>query len=160
MEPINRERLALLDRGETEASPRPIVIEAILEALFRPPLELVARPSKGGRYFLRLMAQCLAEPGAYLEPLIQEEFAEKNRRFHTAIRKALPHLSIAEAHWRLHFAHGVFLQTVAHSQVLEFSSAGKCRLASVEGALERMIAFCAAGFRAANTAAPAEGKKK
>ncbi len=160
MEPINRERVALLDRFEKEASPGTIGIEAILEALFRPPVELVARPSKGGRFFLRLMAQCLAEPGAYLEPLIQEEFAEKNRRFHTAIRRALPHLSNTEAHWRLHFAHGVFLHTVAHSQVLELSSAGKCRLSSVKAVLERMITFCAAGFRATDPAASAGNKNR
>ena len=148
MQPLNQERLNLLDHFEAEASPRPVSIEAILEALFRPALELTVRPAKGGRYVLRLMAHCLASPGAYLRPLVMEEFAEKNRRFHEAIRRALPDLSMAEAHWRLHFAHGVFLHTAAQSQILELSSGGSCRFRDVESALRRIISFCAAGFRA------------
>jgi hypothetical protein len=40
------------------------------------------------------------------------------------------------------------LHTVAHAEVLELSSAGRCRVSSVGGTLRRMIAFCAAGFRA------------
>jgi AcrR family transcriptional regulator len=148
MQPMNRERLQLLERFEQAAGKQPVELEKILEALFRPPVELVARGAKGGRYFLRLMAQCLAEPGAYLQPLIQEEFAEKNRKFHAAVQRALPYLSNEEVHWRLHFAIGVFLHTVAHADVLELCSAGRCRVSSVEGTLRRMISFCAAGFRA------------
>jgi AcrR family transcriptional regulator len=148
MQPLNQERLALLDKFEREAGDRPVTIERILEALFRPPLELAARPAKGGRYFVRLMAQCLAEPGAYLKPLVQEEFAERNRRFHRAIRRALPALSDVEAHWRLHFANGVFLHTVAHADVLELSSAGRARVGGIESTLERLVDFCAAGLRA------------
>jgi len=147
MKPLNETRIALLDRFEKEAGGKPVAVEKILEALFRPVLELIARPSKGGRNFLRLVALCLAEPGAYLRPLVQEEFAEKNRRFHRALRRSLPQLSEAEAHWRLHFALGAFLHAVTHSQILELSSGGRCRLTNVEAVLERLIPFCAAGLR-------------
>lgn len=146
VQPFNEARLALLDRFETEAESKPVAVEKILEALFRPPVELVLRGAKGGQSFVRLLAQALAEPGSLLQPLIQEEFAEKNRRFHAAIRRALPYLSSDEVHWRLHFAHGVFLHTIAHSNVLELSSNGRCRVSSVEGTLRRLIAFCAAGI--------------
>jgi AcrR family transcriptional regulator len=147
MKPLNESRLALLDRFEVEAGDGPVALEKILEALFRPVLELIARPSKGGRRFLRLLALCLAEPGAYLKPLVQKEFAEKNRRFHRALRRSLPQLSDVEAHWRLHFTHGAFFHAVAHSRVLEFSSGGRCRLTNVEAVLDRVIKFCAAGLR-------------
>ena len=148
MQPLNAGRLALLDRFEKEAEGKPLPIEKILEALLRPPTELVARGAKGGRFFIRLMAQCLSEPGAFLQPLIEEEFAEKNRRFHKALRQALPFLSSDEIHWRLHFAHGVFLHTIANSRVLELSSQRRCRITNVEATLGRMIEFCAAGFTA------------
>ncbi|HEY5035580.1 MAG TPA: TetR/AcrR family transcriptional regulator [Chthoniobacterales bacterium] len=147
MKPLNEARVALLDRFEKEAADEPVALEKILEALFRPVIELIAHPSKGGRNFLRLLALCLAEPGAYLRPLIEKEFAEKNRRFHEALRRTLPELSAVETHWRLHFAHGVFFHTVAHSQVLECSSAGRCRLTNLETVLRRIIKFCAAGLR-------------
>jgi AcrR family transcriptional regulator len=148
MQPMNAARLALLDEFETRSAGKPLTAEKILEALFRPPVELVVRGTKSGRYFMRLMAQALAEPSELLEPLIREEFAEKNRRFHAAMRRALPYLTSDELHWRLHFAHGVFLHAVAHANVLELSSGGRCRLASVDGVLRRMIGFCAAGMAA------------
>ncbi|MGI8431798.1 MAG: TetR/AcrR family transcriptional regulator, partial [Chthoniobacterales bacterium] len=59
----------------------------------------------------------------------------------------LPGLSDCEAHWRLHFAHGVFLHTVAHSEVLACTSRGRCRLSDPEAVLRRIIDFCAAGLR-------------
>jgi AcrR family transcriptional regulator len=151
MKPLNQERLEMLSDFEQEANGQPIPVEKILEALFRPPVELVARGNKGGRFFVRLIGQCLAEPGAYLQPLIQEEFAEKNRKFHAAMQRSLPYLSNEEVHWRLHFANGVFLHTVANADMLELSSEGRCRVTSVEGALRKMINFCAAGFRAGET---------
>jgi len=158
MKPLNAERLVLLDRFEADAEGKPLRIEQILDALFRPPTELVARGAKGGRFFLRLMAQCLADPGTYLQPLVEEEFAEKNRRFHAAIRRSLPYLSSDEVHWRLHFAHGVFLHTIANAHVLELSSERRCRVRDVEGTLARMIDFCAAGF-VAHEREKAKGRK-
>jgi AcrR family transcriptional regulator len=147
MKPLNEARLALLDQFETDARDEPVAVERILEALFRPMVELITQPSKGGRNFLRLLALCLAEPGAYLKPLVQKEFAEKTRRFHRALRRSLPQLSDVETHWRLHLASGAFLHAVAHAQVLELSSAGRCRLTNCEAVLERIINFCAAGLR-------------
>jgi AcrR family transcriptional regulator len=151
MKPLNADRIALLDRFTDEARGKALPIEKILEALFRPPTELVAGGAKGGRFFLQLMAQCLVEPGTFLQSLVEEEFAEKNRRFHAAIKRALPYLSSEEVHWRLHFAHGVFLHTVAHAHLLELSSRGRCRVINVEKTLDKMIAFCAAGFAARET---------
>jgi AcrR family transcriptional regulator len=155
MKPLNAARVALLDKFEVEAGGKPVAVEKILEALFRPVLELIAQPSKGGRYFLRLLALSLAEPGAFVQPLIQEEFAERNRRFHAAIRRAVPYLSCDEVHWRLHFANGVFLHTVAHAHVLEFSSGGRCRLGALEPLLRRLVSFCAPGLKNSD-----EGKMK
>ncbi len=147
LRPINEARLALLDQLENGAAGEPVPLEEILEALFRPVLEVVSRRGKSGRDFLRLLALALAAPGAYLKPLVEKEFSEKARRFHLALRRALPHLSDAEAHWRLHFAHGVFIHTVAHSEVLACTSRGRCRLTDSEAVLRRIIDFCAAGLR-------------
>src|SRR3954469_14607154 len=55
--PLSADRIALLDKFEDEANGKPLPIEKVLEALFRPPTELVARGAKGGRFFIRLLAQ-------------------------------------------------------------------------------------------------------
>jgi AcrR family transcriptional regulator len=156
IQPVNEQRLALLTRFEKQAAGRPVPVEKILEALFRPALELALARS-GGRYFVRLLAQCLAEPDSYLQPLIHEEFAERNRRFHAALARALPHLSSEEVHWRLHFAQGAFFHTVSSANVLKFSSKGRCQLVSIDSVLGKIIAFCAAGLQARN--AKREGER-
>jgi AcrR family transcriptional regulator len=147
--PINEARLLLLDQFEQEAGEKPVALEKILEALFRPVLDKVSGRSHGGRDFLRLLGLALSEPSAYLKPLVEKEFSEKTRRFHRALRRALPELSECEAYWRLHFAHGVFLHSVTHSEVLECTSRGRCRISDREATLQRIIHFCAAGLRSA-----------
>jgi len=147
LRPVNEARLALLDQLEKDADGQPVALEKILDALFRPVLDAVSQRGQGGRDFVRLLALVLAEPGAYLKPLVEKEFSEKTRRFHLALRRALPGLSDCEAHWRLHFAHGVFIHTVAHSEVLACTSRGRCRLSAPEAVLRRIIDFCAAGLR-------------
>lgn len=153
--PLNEARLALLSAFEAVAGDHPVSVENILQALFQPVLEFALHNEKSGRHFIRLIAQCLAEPGVYLQPVVQEEFAERNRRFHAAISRALPELSSDEVHWRLHFVHGAFLHTLANARLLEFSSQGRCRLASLHSVLGKTITFCAAGLKA-----PATTKQK
>ncbi len=146
-QPVNERRLRLLDELEARAEAGPPTVEEILEALFRPPLELVSQPAQGGWYFPRLLAFCLTEPGAYLKPLVEEEFALKTRRFHTALQRACPGLSKAEVRWRLHFAIGAFIHTAGHPQLLEITSEGLCKVGDPEAVLKRIVRFCAAGFR-------------
>jgi AcrR family transcriptional regulator len=146
-QPVNERRLRLLDHLEERAEGRPLTVEAILEALFRPPLELVSQPAQGGWYFPRLLAFCLTEPGAYLKPLVEEEFALKTRRFHMALQRACPGLPKAEVRWRLQFAIGAFIHTAGNPQLLEITSEGLCEAGDPEAVLERIVRFCAAGFR-------------
>ena len=148
MKPLNEARLALLDRFEAEAGDGPVPVEKILEALFRPVLELIARPSKGGRSFLRLLALCLGGTGC----LSSNRSCKRN-----SPRKSVASIAPCggacrssprcEMHWRLHFAHGAFFHAVAHSQVLELCSGGLCRLTDIEAVLDRVIKFGAAGLR-------------
>ena len=145
-QPVNERRLSLLHALEAKAAGKPLEVEAILEALFRPPIELVSRPARGGCYFPRLLAFCLTEPGAYLKPLVEEEFALKTRRFHAALRRACPELSKEEVRWRLHFSIGAFIHTAGNPQLLEITSEGLCDTGDPEAVLRRIIAFCAAGF--------------
>jgi AcrR family transcriptional regulator len=147
-QPVNERRLRLLDDLEERAEGRPLAVEAILEALFRPPLEMVSQPAQGGWYFPRLLAFCLTEPGAYLKPLVEEEFALKTRRFHMALQRACPRLPKAEVRWRLQFAIGAFIHTAGNPQLLEITSEGLCEAGDPEAVLERTVRFCAAGFLA------------
>jgi AcrR family transcriptional regulator len=151
-QPVNEARLRLLDEAERKAGAKAPGIEEILEALFRPPLELVSLPGEGGWFFPRLLAFCLTEPGAYLKPLVVEEFAQKTKRFATALGRACPGLSKEEVRWRLQFATGAFIHTAGNPQLLEITSGGLCNTGNPEAVLKRIVGFCAAGFRADVTA--------
>jgi AcrR family transcriptional regulator len=147
-QPVNEQRLRLLDELEARAEGRPLDVEEILEALFRPPLELVSGPGESGWYFPRLLAFCLTEPGSYLKPLVEEEFAQKKRRFVAALQRACPALTKVDVRWRLQFAIGAFIHTAGNPQLLEVTSAGICKSGDSEVVLKKIIDFCAAGFRA------------
>ena len=147
-QPVNERRLQLLDELEAGAGGKPVSVEAILGALLRPPLEVISKPGRAGWYFPRLLAFCLTDPGAYLKPLIEEEFALKTRRFHAALQRACPGLTKAEVRWRLQFAIGAFIHTAGNPKLLEITSEGLCEAGNPEAVLERIVRFCAAGFRA------------
>jgi AcrR family transcriptional regulator len=147
-QPVNEERLRLLDALEAKARGKPLEIEAVLEALFRPPVELVSRGGDGGWYFPRLLAFCLTEPGSYLKPLVEEEFALKTQRFLAALLRACPGLTKEEVRWRLQFSMGAYLHTVGNPHLLEITTQGACKMDDAEAALRRIVGFCAAGFRA------------
>ena len=147
-QPVNQERLRLLDRLEANAKGKPLEIEAILDALFRPPVELVNRGGDGGWYFPRLLAFCLTEPGSYLKPLVEEEFALKTQRFLAALQRACPRLTKEEVRWRLQFSMGAYLHTVGNPQLLAVTTQEACTVDDPEAALKRIVGFCAAGFRA------------
>ena len=151
MKPLNERSAALLDQLECKGTGKPVGVEKILEALFRPAMELIAERSHGGRNFLRLMAFTLAERGDYLKPLIEVQLAAKLRHFHKTLRRALPGLSEADAYWNMHFSYGAFVHTVSNPHILELSSGGECKVSNSEEALRRIVAFCAAGFRRAST---------
>lgn len=147
-QPVNEHRLRLLDELEARDEGKSPAVEEILEALFQPPLELVSQQAEEGWFFPRLLAFCLTEPGAYLKPLVEEEFALKTGRFHVALQKACPRLRKEEVRWRLHFALGAFIHTAGNPQLLEITSEGLCKASDPEAVLKRIVSFCAAGFRA------------
>jgi AcrR family transcriptional regulator len=146
--PVNERRLHLLDELEAKAGGAPLPIEGILEAQFRPPLELVTQPGRAGWYFPRLLAFSFTEPGAYLKPLLQEEVAVKTRRFQAALQRACPGLTPAEVRWRMQFSTGAFIHTAGHPELLAITSDGLCVPEETEQVLRRVVRFCAAGFRA------------
>jgi len=144
MRPLNEQSAALLRQLET--APHPPGVEAILDALFRPAVELIAMRSKTGRNFLRLIGFTFSEPGDYLKPLIQEQLSGKLHQFHQALRRALPSLSEEDVFWKMHLSYGAFLHTVSNPHLLQLISGGICKVADSETTLRHIVTFCSAGF--------------
>jgi AcrR family transcriptional regulator len=150
--PLNEERLRQLDEARRAAGGRPVALEAILVAFLDPVRRLCADPHRGGAPFLRLMARVNMEPGEEVRRLVYRQFVETGLHFHGALRAALPHLEPDEIFVRFRFALGAMFFTFA--QVLDPERLGlPVRVsAEIEGrALEDLVTFLAAGFRAPAT---------
>jgi len=147
VEPLNRQRLELLDKLERRGRRRPLRLEEIVEAFVAPPLRFGADPERG-EVFLKLLGRLLAEPEMFSNRIAAGQFAEVRARFVGALGKALPHLTAEEIFWRLMFAVGAMAQAARLAPHIEATSGGLCRSAGIEETVRRLVRFIAGGLRA------------
>ncbi len=147
VEPLNRERLALLDRAEIKAAPAPPAVEAILKAFLRPLFQMAGASEEAGRFVRSMSSRFYTEPGNHWIPVIHS-FDEVKKRFFAALKGALPGLRDEEIFWRIHFMIGVMCHTLADTGRLTLISEGLCDPSATEDVLNRLIGFVAAGMNA------------
>jgi AcrR family transcriptional regulator len=147
LEPINQQRLDLLNAAEQQAAPNPPPLEEIITAFLGPALRLSTHPEHGGPHFMRLIGRLFSEPSEF-KMVIHEQFEEVRRRFFAAFQAVLPNLGPEELFWRFHFMVGAMAHTAAAGEILEHISGGHCDQSDPEATLRRMTAFVAAGFKA------------
>jgi AcrR family transcriptional regulator len=146
--PLNRERLALLDRCEAAERAGAPDLEAVLTAFIAPSLRVSRDPARGGAVFMHLLGRIHAETDARLRLAFGQPFRDLGHRFIAALNRALPHLTPPELFWRFHFTIGAMSHTMAASYRLTEQSCGHHRHADIEEAIRHLVAFVAAGLRA------------
>ena len=148
LEPLNHERLELLDR--LESSPETASsLEKILEAFVGPLLRLYGHEHPCGEpCVIRLFGRILAHPSEDLQRLFMGQFRQIADRFIEAFKRALPDLPEEEVFWRMHFLVGSMAHTMAMPQQLRFISRGLCEMNDVDAAIRRLVEVFAAGMRA------------
>jgi AcrR family transcriptional regulator len=161
LEPLNRERLKLLDEYERQATKGGPSVEDILDAFLAPPVRFIRNTTEGCLYG-KLLGRLHSEPGALFAGIARKHFLHVFQRFETAFRRALPDLPAADVFWRLHFAIGAMAHTLARSDVLEVMSGGVCKSSDAETAIPQLIDFLAAGFRASasSSGSRSSGKRR
>ena len=153
--PANHERLVLLDQFEKEAGGNPVPLEKVIEAFVAPTFRMARDPQSGGMVFMRLLGRLHAE-GDLLPGILTSKFGDVLERFGRALRRALPDLSQQELFWRLNLAIGALAQTLRGGSK-DLQTLGDLSLSfDSEAALERLVAFLSAGFRAPVATHPAE----
>ena len=136
--PVNEERMRRLDRLSEPGNPPPNVTH-VLEAFFQPMAEAADRDPA----FVRLMGRVIAE--GLMAEIVQKHFQTVSRKFLTALRQAVPHISEDEFLWRAHF----MLGAMAHTMCGQPDTTGKGGSAeSFRERIERLIAFLDGGFHA------------
>ena len=158
VEPITQERLHLLEACLQEAGDGLPRLEGIAEAFIGPAVRLSRDPQRA--VFMRLMGRVHSEAGEFMPQLINELFSDTARRFHQALKAALPAFSEEDLFWKLNFMVGAMAFTLATPQAIEQVSGGRCDPADSEGVLAHMTAFVAAGLRAEVSGRGAETQRR
>src|SRR5438270_11990763 len=119
LDPMNQERIELLERVEREAGGRPATVEKVLFAMLIPALRLARDERRGGKNFLRVLGRAYADPAPFIRHFLSAQYAEMIGRYKEAFLRALPHLSRQELSWRLHFVMGALSYTLAGTDALK-----------------------------------------
>jgi AcrR family transcriptional regulator len=142
IEPINRERLRLLE--SCLAAPGGPTVEAVVSAFVTPPLRILGRREAPG--FGRCMIRALADPGERMRAYLSASFQEVIERFIEALRTVLPGVGDDEIYWRFHFMIGAMAYTVGMGHLVEAYSGGACRADDIDAISDRLVRFGCAGI--------------
>jgi AcrR family transcriptional regulator len=147
LEPINRERLAWLDRLEAGGDPS---VEEILEAFLAPPLRVSQDPVEGESllHVAQMIGHATSRPDSKIKEMLIQQFDTVVERFTAALARQLPQLEPPQLLWRFLFMIGSMAHTMAISQDVKVFTKGLCDPNDVEGLIQAMVPFAAAGFRA------------
>src|SRR5438132_423311 len=149
LDPMNVERIALLDEYETAVRGRPLSCEEILAAMFIPALRLSRDTRRGGQNFLRLLGRAYADPAPFIRQFLSQQYAPMIARFKAAFARALPGLPKRELSWRLHFIMGALSYTLAGTDALKLIAELNPRdTHNDETLLRRLAPFLVAGLKA------------
>lgn len=159
IEPINQQRLRLLDEAETRHGGGPVPLEEILEALHRPIVDRMKSSPLETPVYLQLAGRCLAESSEHPQEALVELFREVINRFMAAAAATLPELDPASLFWRMHLSVGTMIFALTHADRLRVFSGGLVKATDPEDTLRRLVDYTAAGLRGGPEAAEARTEK-
>jgi len=149
LDPMNEERLRLLDELEAMAGGKALTAEKILWAMFLPALQLSYDRARGGTNFLRLLGRAYVDPAPFIRNFLSERYAGMVARYKKAFATALPQLPKQELSWRLHFTLGAMAYNLSGTDLVQVLSTVNPRDAeNEERQLRRLLLFLVAGLEA------------
>jgi AcrR family transcriptional regulator len=148
LEPLNRERLQLLDRLEDEAGEAGPDVTGIVGAFIGPALRMAYAAGEAGTTFMRLTGHAMHQSSDRILQLLTERFREVFERFTAALFRALPHLPPEELRWRLLFSVGTMVHALVMSEHVQKCSWARLDQPDVDAMVDRMVRFLSAGFQA------------
>lgn len=143
--PIVERREEMLGQLKLDRYGRPVV-EDVLRAFLQPALDLLSTPD--GITFTLLRARMVLERGDVKHQVMARTFDRTNEMTLKMLAKALPKLALKDLYWRFHFMLGTMVYTMAQPGRIESVTKGAIRTSDTKAALEQLVRFAAAGFRA------------
>lgn len=145
VEPLNRDRLSLLEQARQKEPDAPLSLETILEAFCRPCFDFVRR--REHQPLLVLLGKSMYENESFIFDLMKREWEPIVNRFLAELHRSLPGLGEADLAWRFHFTVGAMIHTVSQTRALEYLTQGQCTLSDGDAVLRHLVSFCAAGLK-------------
>ncbi len=143
-EPLNQARLALLSQLQARGDAS---LEELLTAFIAPALEMVKTQS--GERYIKLLARVAIEPIGDVAKQLPGQYAEVLDQFVPAIIEHVPTLPAEELYWRIHFMLGNLGYCMAGQDAMLLNADNRlCDPDDIDGMIQRLVAFVAAGMRA------------
>lgn len=142
-QPLNEERLRLLDKAEAAAGKGALPIEKVLHALFAPML----RAWQTNRNFILLVGRLQSEPDPKISIFVQGLYGGLIDRFLRAARRAAPDVAEAQLFFWIHFLFGGVVYTLINSEDMVRMHPGQNPIDTSENFLHDLISFGTAGLR-------------
>lgn len=147
LDPMNRERLAMLDEVLASAGDQPPALEQVIRALVWPPLRLWHDRETDGARFLRLLGRVHSEPGPEVRGMLIRYFDQVQKRFTDAIARCMPGSDPADRIWGAIFTIGAMAHSVCTAEQLA-PRYPILQQHDPEALCHRLVTYTTAGLRA------------
>ena len=144
IEPINAERVRLLNELEQQSTGEPLPLEGVIRAFVGPVFSI----PKGAHTHV-LIGRLFNMPDEFLKRVFSRHLGHIVERFSAAFARAMPGLPVDRIAWCMLLTVGAMLHVLGWSRLLPFLSHGAVGETSPETTIDRIVEFAAAGFRAA-----------
>jgi len=141
---INRSRAAALDALEARGDPP---LEALVDSLVRPTIELGHDETRGGAEFRRIVVRLANGSDERAPRPTSRLYEDVARRYTAALGRALPGLTPAAAVSGYLYAVGVSLQAMARTNRSALLPDGLVTAVEPDAIVEEVVAFVCAGLR-------------
>ncbi|MCU7554233.1 TetR family transcriptional regulator [Alteromonas sp. ASW11-19] len=124
-------------------------IGQVLTSLITPMLTLRSVQANGTELFVQLLGRGYNESQGHLRRFIMQDYGVTLRKLVAQIHSCLPEVGEEELFWRLHFAIGSFVFSMASSQALrEIAEADYNRQVDIADVIKQLVPFVASGIAA------------
>lgn len=122
-------------------------VARLLYSLIPPMLKLNTISANGTATFVKLLGRGYNETQGHLRRFIMNDYGPCIRALVSAIQTCLPHVPKEELFWRMHFAMGSFVFSMASSQALtEIAESDFHKHVDIEAVIKHLVPFVAQGL--------------
>ena len=146
--PINKRRLELLDELEARSIDGRLNLKDAVMAFMRPAFEAKASKCDEIRYFPRLMARVMAEPGEWAAPVLLPALHQITNRFMPIFQQAMGIENRTTVLWGAQLSIGCMARCLIAPEFIHAVTGQEVLPEDPEQTLDRLVCFVVGGMQA------------